>query len=150
MFYTEQANSNIGSNKSFISTNNFEPSLTKERIKRNTCWGPRCEKTDIIKKHYKLNSEIESFLIKNDSITDFLITAISELYESFDEEIELVLNLVDSDLQEQPTLFIEIHTGMNVEDAIESLDNFEDNWFLDYLDYTEGDISLDLVFVEGN
>jgi len=107
---------------------------------------------DILRKlrgKYKLSnpSKLLSFFEKNSYLIPVVIEAYEELKERFPSE-KLVLEVVsDSEDDSCDELFAYINTSLPVEEALQKLDDLDEQWFLNKLDETKGLFNFNLKFV---
>jgi hypothetical protein len=103
----------------------------------------------ILKKAYNIpnSADVAVFLDKHPGLADFVLEAAKHIRKYFPYE-KLSLEVVsDPEMGEDEELFSYILTSLSVEDALQKLNNFDEQWFLNQLDRTGGLFNFNLKFV---
>jgi hypothetical protein len=102
-----------------------------------------------LKKSYNMpnSSDVAIFLDRHLNLVDFLLESAKQIRIYFPSE-ELSLEVVsDPETAGNEELFVYILTSLPAKDALEKLNEFDDQWFLDQLDLTDGLFNFNLRFV---
>ena len=78
-------------------------------------------------------NKIKKFLSSNTFLLNIILESKSVVHRYFGETTELEVELFTDpeDIEELPRLFVNIKTKSDVKTALESFDNFLDNWYLE-------------------
>lgn len=97
--------------------------------------------------HVKNKDELLWFIHKHETITSLVLEAFDEIQKYFTTEvIELKVEL-DPDTNESQSLSAYILTSISAKEALKRLDDFDEEWFLDNLDRTDGLFNFYLKFI---
>ncbi|MCX7707648.1 MAG: hypothetical protein N2204_06550 [Anaerolineae bacterium] len=108
------------------------------------------EKLSQIRRIYGFRGEAEAvrFLRMHPALIDLLLEALPHVERYFGPHPEVVLEVVvDPEASDSEELFANIRTSLPVEEALECLNQFDEEWFLDQLARTEGRFNFNLEFV---
>lgn len=83
------------------------------------------EKISRLKKFYKFDEQIETYLEKNIFLYDSLLEAIHQIRVSFGEKHKHIISIPSQTRR----LFIDIQTRLEFEEAIEAMDRFDNEWW---------------------
>jgi hypothetical protein len=102
-----------------------------------------------VERHFQMRDpgEVRRFLCRNPWLADFLIDALAPLNESFVEIDQLVLEVFrDPENWGSSELVCSIVTRLEPHQALEDLNKFDEMWFLDQTDRTQGLLNFRLDF----
>jgi len=106
--------------------------------------------TDLaIPEGYEGGVDVDRFLRSHPSVFAVLVDALPHVRSLFGGHTSVRLRLVkdpDADSDVDSELFADIKTGLGAVNACRSLDVFDDNWFLDNLERTQGLLNFTLEF----
>ena len=105
--------------------------------------------------HHKLNGlydipnkqEVDDFLVKHPKLMDFAARAFKQIRKYFSSEVLSLEVVRDPEISDYEQLCVYIHTCVTVKDAMENLNEFDDQWLLDHLDETNNLFSFNLRFL---
>lgn len=96
--------------------------------------------------NYRHKKQVQQFLMQNPKITKFLLDSREHLHKYFGIESKFFLEVVRdpeaSGIVEE--LFVNIHTQMLPEAALNQLDELDRNWYFDNLDSLGGTLNFSL------
>lgn len=96
----------------------------------------------------RLPEEIKAWLFLHPSIADVLIEAHSHIIDSFGDTAQIRIQIVkDPEASDFEELIAYIITGLPVPRALESLDQFDNQWFLDQVDRLDGNFNFCLEII---
>jgi hypothetical protein len=106
---------------------------------------------DKIKKKYSIPesdlSNVEQFLDKHKDIANLVLEAYTKIRDFFTSETLLLELISDTSIEGGEELFVYIQTYLSVEEAVEKINNFDEQWFLDQLSRTKGLFNFNLRFL---
>lgn len=104
-----------------------------------------------IKKAYTISDsqlmDIERFLDKHKDIANLILEAYTKIQDFFTSEILLLELISDISVEGGEELFVYIQTHLSVEEAVEKMNDFDEQWFLDQLNRTKGLFNFNLRFL---
>jgi hypothetical protein len=104
-----------------------------------------------IKKAYTISNSqlmsIERFLDKHKDIADLVLEAHAKIRDFFTSETLLLELISDINIEGGEELFVYIQTYLSVEEAVEKINDFDEQWFLDQLNRTKGLFNFNLRFL---
>ena len=104
-----------------------------------------------IKKAYTISNSqlmsIERFLDKHKDIADLVLEAHAKIRDFFTSETLLLELISDISIEGGEELFVYIQTHLSVEEAVEKMNDFDEQWFLDQLSRTKGLFNFNLRFL---
>lgn len=81
--------------------------------------------------NYKFDSSVEAFLQEFPFLKQVLEEGYPQMMSLFGAETEIVLKVViDSEIPDWRTLFAYIWTELDVDEALNRLDQLDDNWYI--------------------
>jgi hypothetical protein len=90
---------------------------------------------------------VRPFLRTHPQLVEALLEAYVYLQEYFGPEPQMVLEVVsDPEVEGWDELFAYILTALPVDEALARLDRFDQEWFLDQFDWTDGLLNFDVEF----
>lgn len=122
--------------------------LTLRKIRRTT--GGESTFSSIKKAYTISNSQlmsIERFLDKHKDIADLVLEAHAKIRDFFTSETLLLELISDISIEGGEELFVYIQTYLSVEEAVEKINDFDEQWFLDQLSRTKGLFNFNLRFL---
>ena len=104
-----------------------------------------------IKKKYSIPesnlSDVEQFLDKHQDIANLVLEAYNKIRDFFTSETLLLELISDISIEGGEELFVYIQTRLSVEEAVEKMNDFDEQWFLDQLSRTKGLFNFNLRFL---
>lgn len=104
-----------------------------------------------IKKQYSIPesdlSDVEQFLDKHKDIANLVLEAYTKIRDFFTSETLLLELISDISIEGGEELFVYIQTHLSVEEAVEKINDFDEQWFLDQLSRTKGLFNFNLRFL---
>jgi hypothetical protein len=104
-----------------------------------------------IKKQYSIPesdlSDVEQFLDKHKDIANLVLEAYTKVRDFFTSETLLLELISDISIEGGEELFVYIQTYLSVEEAVEKINDFDEQWFLDQLSRTKGLFNFNLRFL---
>ena len=104
-----------------------------------------------IKKKYSIPesdlSDVEKFLDKHKDLANLLLDACTKIRDFFTSETLLLELISDTSIEGGEELFVYIQTYLSVEEAVEKINDFDEQWFLDQLSRTKGLFNFNLRFL---
>ena len=104
-----------------------------------------------IKKAYTISDSqlmgIERFLDKHKDIANLVLEAHTKIRGFFTSETLLLELISDISIEGGEELFVYIQTHLSVEEAVEKINDFDEQWFLDQLNRTKGLFNFNLRFL---
>jgi len=96
----------------------------------------------------RLPIDVQAFLYNHPYITDVIVEAYPYLLDAFSQTFQIQMRVVkDPEIDYIEQLIAYIVTDMSVKQALASLDQFDNRWYLDQLDRLDGYFSFNLDFV---
>jgi hypothetical protein len=93
-------------------------------------------------------NRIREFIIAHQQLADLLIEAYPLIEKHFGLGTEVVLEVfVDPEEEDFVELFGNIRTSLSPEAALEQLDKFDEEWFLDQIEKTDGKLNFNIEFI---
>jgi hypothetical protein len=91
---------------------------------------------------------VRRFLRTHPQLVDILLEAYVYLQRHFGPDPQVVLEVVsDPEVEDWDELFAYILTSLPADQTLAQLDRFDQEWFLDQLDRTQGLLNFDVEFV---
>lgn len=109
-------------------------------------YGLNNDEIKILLNNYQVNdiNSVCAFLSENDYPYDFLEEAAKQIRSVFSDDTRLILRIEGTDLSEVPYLFVSVITTLPVEEALNKVDQIDQEWLLDNLDRVQGRFNFDV------
>ncbi len=92
--------------------------------------------------------QVSSFLQAHSFLVPLLFEASSHIEQHFRSNQQVFLQVVtDPEAADDRELFIFIGTNLQPDDALDKLDLLDDEWWLDAMDRSKGDLCIDVEFL---
>lgn len=96
---------------------------------------------------YRRPKEVKEFLAAHPFLEPLLVEAYNKLDDYFGPQPDVVLEVVtDPEAIDDRELFAFIRTSLPSHEALEKLDQFDENWWLDAGDQVDGKLCIHLEF----
>lgn len=96
--------------------------------------------------HFKSKSRVKEFIEEHSYLTHILIESYELIIRFFGSGCYLELAVTTDPEEGFKELFVYIKTALPVDEALQKLDNFDDQWFLDKMSDTKGKLNFNLSF----
>ena len=94
----------------------------------------------------KQPGEVFKFLYNYPSLVEIIFEAVDALYNIFGADASLELELVTDPETDESELFALVEVDMDPEVALQKLEEFDQHWFLDREEITNGLFNIDVIF----
>lgn len=129
----------------------FVPELVKQRVEEDPyAFVPVDTPVNELRRQYEFRhrNEVKDYLERNPALNDVLRKARDEIAEQFGPETCAVLDVIkDGEMDNKERLFVFVQTSLGADEALDSLDEFYERWWLDVLSRIQPKVSVDVEFI---